>query len=187
MRVPQDRANFGIGVRAGRCSACVLPAGPERRIVVSGNATQPVNRWDMPTKAKAGEELMTLIRGTRAILTAVFAATLCVGHAAAQQGRPLPRFEVDASWPKVPPNLKVGDVSSFAVNAQDQVFLLHRSRTLKPEQMASAAPPVMVFDAAGNYLRGWGGAGQGYEWVEREHGIYIDPKGFVWLGGNNCP
>jgi len=49
---------------------------------------------------------------------------------------------------------------------------------LKPDQAAMAAPPVMVFDAAGNYLRGWGGAGAGYEWIEREHGIHIDYKGF---------
>jgi DNA-binding beta-propeller fold protein YncE len=50
-----------------------------------------------------------------------------------------------------------------------------------------AAPPVIVFDGAGNYIKAWGGAGNGYEWPEREHGIYIDDKGFVWLGGNNCP
>ena len=84
------------------------------------------------------------------------------GHA---QTRPLPRFEVEAGWPKVPPQFKVGDASSFAVNAQDQVFLLHRPRTLKPDEAARAAPPVMVFDAAGNYVKGWGGAGAGYEWI----------------------
>ena len=50
-----------------------------------------------------------------------------------------------------------------------------------------AAPPVIVFDTAGNYIKAWGGAGQGYEWPEREHGIHIDYKGFVWLGGNSCP
>ena len=31
------------------------------------------------------------------------------------------------------------------------------------------------------------GPGNGYEWPEREHGIHIDYKGFVWIGGNNCP
>jgi hypothetical protein len=103
------------------------------------------------------------------------------------QTRALPRFEVDAGWLKVPPQFRVGDISSFAVNAQDEVFLLHRPRTLTPDQAAMAAPPVMVFDAAGNYLRSWGGAGAGYEWIEREHGIHIDYKGFVWIGGNNCP
>jgi len=50
-----------------------------------------------------------------------------------------------------------------------------------------AAPPVIVFDTAGNYIKAWGGVGNGYEWPEREHGIHIDYKGFVWLGGNSCP
>src|SRR5690242_627700 len=63
----------------------------------------------------------------------------------------------------------------------------HRPRTLKPEQASMAAPPVIVFDNAGNYIKAWGGDGNGYEWPQREHGIFIDNKGFVWLGGNNCP
>jgi DNA-binding beta-propeller fold protein YncE len=50
-----------------------------------------------------------------------------------------------------------------------------------------AAPPVMVFDTAGNFIKAWGGAGSGFEWPEREHGIHIDYKGFVWIGGNSCP
>ena len=118
---------------------------------------------------------------------ALVASSLLLVTDVSAQTRSLPRFEVETGWPKVPPQFRVGDVSSFAVNAQDEVFLLHRPRTLKPEQAAMAAPPVMVFDASGNYLRSWGGAGQGYEWVEREHGIHIDYKGFVWIGGNNCP
>jgi len=122
-----------------------------------------------------------------AVLAAsVLGSMLSVADVGAQT-RALPRFEVDAGWLKVPPQFRVGDVSSFAVNAQDEVFLLHRPRTLKPDQAAMAAPPVMVFDPSGNYLRSWGGAGQGYEWIEREHGIHIDYKGFVWIGGNNCP
>jgi DNA-binding beta-propeller fold protein YncE len=96
-------------------------------------------------------------------------------------------FEVDRAWPKVPAKWKLGDASSFAVDAQDNVWLLHRPRTLKPDQAAMAAPPVMVFDPAGNFVKAWGGAGTGYEWPEREHGIHIDYKGNVWLGGINCP
>ena len=65
--------------------------------------------------------------------------------------------------------------------------MLHRPRTLKPEDASKAAPPVMVFDAAGNYVKSWGGAGDGFDWPQREHGIHIDHKGFVWIGGNNCP
>jgi len=33
-------------------------------------------------------------------------------------------------------------------------------------------------------LRGWGGPGAGYEWPKVEHGIFIDPDGNVWIGGN---
>src|SRR5213592_874063 len=108
-------------------------------------------------------------------------------QAAPPQGRSLPAFEVDRAWPKVPPQWKLGDASSIAIDAKDNVWVLHRPRTLKPEQAAMAAPPVIVFDTAGNYIKAWGGAGNGYEWPEREHGIHIDYKGFVWLGGNSCP
>src|ERR1019366_1265955 len=109
------------------------------------------------------------------------------GEAAGPANRSLPVFEVDRTWPKVPAQWKLGDASSIAIDAQDNVWVLHRARTLKPEQAAMAAPPVIVFDTAGNYIKAWGGAGKGYEWPEREHGIHIDYKGFVWLGGNPCP
>ena len=108
-------------------------------------------------------------------------------HAAQANARRLPIFEVDRAWPKVPAQWKLGDASSFAVDAQDRIWLLHRPRTLKPEEAAMAAPPVMVFDTAGNFIKAWGGAASGYEWPEREHGIHLDDKGFVWISGNNCP
>ncbi len=114
--------------------------------------------------------------------TAVFSA-----QAAEPTSRSLPIFEVDRAWPIVPPQWKLGDPSSIAIDAHDNVWVLHRPRTLKPEQAAIAAPPVIVFDRAGNYIKAWGGADKGYEWPEREHGIFIDYKGFVWLGGNSCP
>src|SRR6266567_8121204 len=116
-----------------------------------------------------------------------FSSAALTAHATQTQGRSLPTFEVDRAWPKVPPQWKLGDASSIAIDAQDNVWVLHRPRTLKPEQAAMAAPPVIVFDTAGNYIKAWGGAGNGYEWPEREHGIHIDYKGFVWLGGNSCP
>ena len=103
------------------------------------------------------------------------------------QNRSLPTFEVDRSWPKVPPQWKLGDASSIAIDAKDNVWVLHRPRTLKPAEASKAAPPVIVFDTAGNYVKAWGGAGNGYEWPEREHGIHIDNKGLVWISGNNCP
>jgi hypothetical protein len=116
-----------------------------------------------------------------------FFGTEAIAQTSQAQARNLPVFEVDPSWPKVPAKWKLGDVSSIAIDAQGNSWVLHRPRTLKPDQAALAAPPILVFDAAGNFIKAWGGAGSGYEWVEREHGIHIDHKGFVWLGGNNCP
>lgn len=124
------------------------------------------------------------------MLAAMAGSRLFGTEAAAQtsqtQGRSVPMFELDTSWPKVPAKWKLGDVSSIAIDAQGNSWVLHRPRTLKGDQAAMAAPPIIVFDAAGNFIKAWGGTGSGYEWVEREHGIHIDYKGFVWLGGNNC-
>jgi hypothetical protein len=39
-------------------------------------------------------------------------------------------------------------------------------------------------DAEGNVVQAWGGPGPGHDWFGSEHGIYLDSKGFVWLGGN---
>jgi hypothetical protein len=106
--------------------------------------------------------------------------------ASAQTGE-VPFFEVDPTWPRFAPQWKVGDVSHINADSQGNVYLLQRPRLLNKADFASAAPPVLVFDRNGNFLRAWGGEGNGYEWPQREHGIYIDPKGFVWIGGNSCP
>ena len=127
---------------------------------------------------------LVVIAGANANWVSRAASAAQAGQAKA---RSLPMFDVDRAWPKVPAKWKLGDTSSFAVDAKDNVWLLNRPRTLKPDQAAMAAPPVVVFDTAGNFIKAWGGAGTGYEWPEREHGIHIDYKGFVWISGNNCP
>ena len=96
-----------------------------------------------------------------------------------------PAFRADPSWPTIPNNWVFGEVSSIAVDSQDHVWILHRPRGIPADQQARAAPPVVEFDAAGKYIASWGGPASGYDWPEREHGIYIDSKNFVWIGGNN--
>jgi len=118
---------------------------------------------------------------------AAFIAALAIGSIPSARAAAIPVFEIDPSWPKVPAKWKLGDPSSIAVDAQDRIWVLHRPRTLPANQSSMAAPPIMIFDQAGAFIRAWGGAGAGYEWPEREHGIHIDSKGFVWIGGNNCP
>jgi NHL repeat len=95
--------------------------------------------------------------------------------------RQVPKFEVDPAWPKIPNGWTLGQVASAAADDQDHIWILHRPRVVRPDQ--KTGPPVMEFDAAGNYLQGWGGAGTGYDWPQSEHGIYVDYKGFVWVGG----
>lgn len=118
---------------------------------------------------------------------ALCAAGITVGAQGRQpSARQVPQFEVDPSWPKkLPNNWVLGLVSGVNVDAQDHVWVLHRPRTVKPEQKGMAAPAVLEFDAAGNFIRGWGGPGEGYEWPNTEHGISVDSRGFVWLAGSS--
>jgi len=97
----------------------------------------------------------------------------------------LPQFQRDPAWPKIPSKWRLGSVSAVAIDEQDNVWILHRPRTVPPALRAMAAPPVLEFDNAGNFIQGWGGeSGPGYQWPSNEHGLHIDYKGFVWVMGN---
>src|SRR5262245_13264071 len=120
-------------------------------------------------------------------IAAVAAATLPNYDAQAQAPRAatrVPVFEADPSWPKLPNNWVVGHVASVAVDSRDHVFMLHRPNTVPEAQRKSAAPPVLEFDAAGAFVNAWGGQGQGYDWPDSEHGIAVDYKNNVWIGGS---
>lgn len=105
----------------------------------------------------------------------------------------LPQFAEERGWLKLPAKWRLGNTSAVSVDAQGHVWVLHRPRTLPETLRAMAAPPVLEFDAGGNFVQGWGGAapsgsaGQHYEWPENEHGLHVDRKGFVWIVGNAMP
>ena len=138
-----------------------------------------------------------------ASLAALFAA-LGIGQAvldnrADAQGRTVqaPMFEVDPLWPKPLPNhWLLGMTIGVWVDDQDHVWIIHRGAAtlndneraleLKVGECCASAPPVLEFDQEGNLLRHWGGPGQGYEWPESNHGIHVDYKGNVWIGGNGA-
>ncbi len=103
---------------------------------------------------------------------------------APQAARRVPVFEVDPSWPRLPNNWVVGHVASVAVDRRDHVFMLHRPNTIPENQRAKAAPPVLEFDASGKFVNAWGGPGAGYDWPDSEHGIAVDYKDHVWIGGS---
>ena len=118
---------------------------------------------------------------------ASIAGVLMVAAVVIGQGKPgseAPHFKVDPAWPTIPNNWQFGQVSSVAIDEKDHVWVLQRPDTLEPAEKPRAAPPLVEFDANGNFVQAWGGPGQGYEWPKSEHGVYIDPKGFVWVGGN---
>ena len=150
--------------------------------------------------------LATLTRPRNLLIGAGFVAILTalgIGQAALDQsvaaaqgaGKQAPRFEVDPFWPKPLPNHWIlGSTIGVWVDADDHVWVIHRSSATlanneKPlengqGECCRGAPPVLEFDQAGNLLRSWGGPGEGYEWPNSNHGIFIDHKGFVWIGGN---
>jgi DNA-binding beta-propeller fold protein YncE len=109
-----------------------------------------------------------------------------------------PRYQVDPHWPKPLPNQwAIGQIAGLHVDEKDQLWVLHRPRTIENLETGAAqnpptakccnpAPPVLVIDREGNVTHAWGGPGAGYDWPSNEHGIYVDPKGNVWLGGNDA-
>ena len=104
--------------------------------------------------------------------------------AAEEQGG-VPRFEVDPSWPSIPNDWVLGQVSSVTVGPDDVIWVLHRPRTVAEDQ-GDAAPPVLAFQPDGTFVRAWGGPAGGYDWPANEHGIHVDPDGNVWVGGNSA-
>jgi hypothetical protein len=143
--------------------------------------------------------------------------------AAAGSSSDVPRFEYDASWPKLPlPHEwifgEVGGVGNDPSNGH--IWVIHRPWTVFGRELAAVdgsnrccrpAPSVVEFDAEGNVVQGWpqpvmfhappgSPLGQTFgevgpngadlwqapdgpygPWGRREHTVYIDPKGFVWL------
>ena len=117
-----------------------------------------------------------------AMLTALVSAPIVNAQSTAAASPPT--FTIDTSWPTIPNNWVLGEVTSIAVDADDHVWVLHRPRSIPEDQSDRAAPPVLEFDQSGDLLRSWGGPGDGYDWPEREHGIWVDADGFVWISGN---
>ena len=109
-----------------------------------------------------------------------------------------PRFEVDPFWPKPLPNhWLLGSTIGVGVDSRDHVFIIHRGDSTlnqRTEVGANAnppigeccrsAPPILEFDPQGNLVKAWGGPGEGFTWPASNHGITLDDKDNVWIGGN---
>jgi NHL repeat len=109
-----------------------------------------------------------------------------------------PAFRVDPYWPKaLPNNWILGQVGGMWVDAQDNIWVFQRPRSLTDDEKGASltpprskccvpAPSVLVFNQSGDVVKSWGAPGdnQGYDWPLQEHSILVDNKGFVWLTGN---
>ena len=119
-----------------------------------------------------------------------------------------PRFELDPSWPPPQGDRSLPELNrvaygspsvSVAIDSDDHVWILQvpspESRTAEAE--GATIPRVFEFDSAGNLLQGWGGPGEGYQWMQApdpspmwpagtpaEHGLFVDHDGNVWVTGN---
>jgi DNA-binding beta-propeller fold protein YncE len=109
-----------------------------------------------------------------------------------------PRFEVDPTFPQPLPNgmYQGQSIGVWVDRTNDHVWIVHRPDVLDAFEGAAqqnpqagvcckAAPPILEFDPSGKLLRSWGGKdGPGYQWPDSNHGLNIDNKGNVWIGGN---
>lgn len=77
----------------------------------------------------------------------------------------LPDYQPVPNWLQLPPDVQLGPVSAVAVDREDRVYVAHRGKR-----------PVLVFDAAGKFLRSFGD-----DFLKTPHGLRIAPDGNVWL------
>lgn len=92
-------------------------------------------------------------------------------------------FAVEPSWPKPLPNeWATGQVGGVCVGPQDHVFIVNR-RNLTEKELLSAkqAPPIIEFDAAGNFVNAFGDPNVVPKSI---HGCTVDRDGNVYVAGN---
>lgn len=95
------------------------------------------------------------------LLTIVLIFCVC-----GQQPKNVPRFEVVKDWPEIPENVKMDGTTGVAVDAQDNVYILHRG-----------TPPILQFSREGKLIRGFG------EDIVKSgaHGIRLAADNTIWL------
>ena len=113
------------------------------------------------------------------------AVFLLAGLAAAQVpgAAKAPTFAPDPTFPTLPNNWVLGNVAGITVDRHDNVWLIHRPRTVAADK--TAAPPVVEFSPTGKFVQAWGGDGTGFDWPDAEHNIFVDHKDNVWISGSS--
>lgn len=121
---------------------------------------------------------------------------------------PVPRYKVDATWPKPLPEVKdekgnmhmqlSGQTGGVCIDSHDHVIVMSRGwqwsslGKLVGWELDSGvpAPPVVVYDLQGNVLSTWGDAsllkseGGSKVMPEGFHGCWVDYEDNIWILGN---
>ena len=114
------------------------------------------------------------------VLSATFVTLVVIGSVACGEWRggdgdtsnvEIPNFEVDPAWPRLPDDWTWGEALGVAIDENQHAWLTTNGR-------------VGEFDRAGKFLRSWDARGPNREWSVI-HGIFIDARGFVWLGARD--
>lgn len=115
----------------------------------------------------------------RALLTALALLALAACDAPLPPREEVTKLAVDSGWPTIPAGAKFGEVSGVDVDAQGNVWVLHRAGRVWDEPFPTdpiAEPTVFKFSPEGKLIAQWG-AGQ----FVMPHGISIAPDGKVWI------
>ena len=93
----------------------------------------------------------------------VFSVARASFAAAAQQ-----RYELVPAFPQLPPGPTLGAVSGVTIDAHGEVLVFHRGE-----------PPILVFDADGEFLRSFG-----EKLFTSAHGLRMDADDNIWITDN---
>jgi DNA-binding beta-propeller fold protein YncE len=119
-----------------------------------------------------------------ALIVALGASLALTTRAVAQSlAKSAPVFEVDPTWPKLPNDWVISVVSKIAVDRHDNIWLIHRPRSVSAGKVA--APAVVALDQNGKVVHAWGGEGAGYDWPDVEHNIFVDRNDNVYISGSS--
>src|SRR3954469_16920430 len=112
--------------------------------------------------------MMTLLR--KLVVGAVAAAWACTALAATPAA---PTYKIDPFWPKPLPNTwAMGILAGVIADKADNIWIIQRPKTVEGYLLGGAqtpptaaccipAPPVLVFNQAGDVIKSWGGKGEG--------------------------
>jgi DNA-binding beta-propeller fold protein YncE len=77
----------------------------------------------------------------------------------------VPEYRPVAGWPRLPADIKLGQVTAVATDAADHLYVFHRGKK-----------PILVLDGDGKLLRAWGD-----DLIKNAHGLRLDRDRNVWV------